>query len=134
MCGSKFDSTTGALTQVNCLSLPNGSTTANANTNAFAVDPSGKFIFVTNPALNNVSAFGIDAATRTLSPVRGSPFPAGSEPNALAIDAKGFLLYVTNGGSNDVSAYVVDRTSGALTAIAGSPFVAGSSLGAISLL
>jgi 6-phosphogluconolactonase len=128
-CAEQINSTTGALTKVNCSPLA----TARDN-NALATDPLGSFVFVTNPSANTVSVFSIDAATGALSPITGSPFPAGNKPAALAVDAKGEVLYVTNSGSNDISAYVVNRTTGGLGTIPGSPFGAGSGPVAIGLL
>jgi DNA-binding beta-propeller fold protein YncE len=133
VCANKLDATTGVLKQVSCLALPSGSVTSGGAENGLAVDPLGKFVYVTNPALNSASVFVIDPATGTLTSPNGSPFAGGMGPTAVAADAKGAVIYVTNSGSNDVSAYVVNRTSGVLTAITGSPFVAGSTPGAISL-
>jgi 6-phosphogluconolactonase len=128
ICAEQVNSSTGALTQVNCLSFAGSSSTA------LAVDALGSFVFVVDPALNNVSAFAINATSGALSTVTGSPFPTGAMPKGLAIDAKGSVVYVTNSGSNDISAYVVNRTTGALTAIPGSPFGAGAGPGTIVLL
>src|SRR5258708_30078678 len=51
---------------------------------AVAVNPSGKFAYVTNVGNNNVSAYSIGAGG-ALTPVAGSPFAAGINPNSVAI-------------------------------------------------
>ncbi len=72
----------------------------------------------------NVSAYTIDGTTGALTPVAGSPFPAGSGPNSVTVDPTGQFAYVANFVSNNVSAYTIDGTTGALREIPGSPFPA----------
>ena len=91
-----------------------------------AVDPKGKFVYVSNIGSNNVSAYTINATSGVLTPVAGSPFAAGTSPRGVAVDLKGQFAYVTNQGSGNVSAYTINKTSGVLTPVAGSPFAAGS--------
>jgi 6-phosphogluconolactonase len=77
--GYRIDSVTGALTQV--VGSP---FTAGFYPISVAVDPSGKFVYVTLP---NGGIFGlkIDASTGALTPIPGSPFAAqGADPNCIA--------------------------------------------------
>jgi DNA-binding beta-propeller fold protein YncE len=78
----------------------------------------------------NVSAYSIDGTTGALTPVAGSPFPAGFGSLSVTVDPTGQFAYVANRGfspdNGTVSAYTIDGTTGALTEIAGSPFPAGS--------
>ena len=64
-------------------------------------------------------ALGEDGA---LTPVPGSPFPAGNLPASVAVDPTGKFAYVVNEGGNNVSAYRIGK-NGALTPIPGSPFL-----------
>jgi DNA-binding beta-propeller fold protein YncE len=92
-----------------------------------AVDPTGKFAYVTNANSNNVSAYGI-GANGALTPVSGSPFLAGKGPVGVAVDPTGEFAYVANGGTGigtNVSAYSIGA-NGALTPVPGSPFLAGN--------
>jgi hypothetical protein len=50
-----------------------------------AVDPSGKFAYVTNVNDNNVSGYTIDPSTGALTAIAGSPFAAGGGPFSVAI-------------------------------------------------
>jgi len=50
-----------------------------------AIDPSGTFLYVTTRGLSSVSAYTRDATSGALSPVAGSPFPAGSLPSVIVI-------------------------------------------------
>jgi hypothetical protein len=71
---------------------------------------------------NSVLAYGVDAVTGTLTPVPGSPFPAGKSPSAVAVDPVGRFLYVTV--TDGILAYQIG-SDGALTAVPGSPFPLG---------
>ncbi len=82
-----IDSTTGALSPV-----PGSPFAAGSFPISVAVDPSGKFAYVTNQCGNvfcsvsgSVSAYTIDSTTGALSPVPGSPFAAGTFPLSVAI-------------------------------------------------
>jgi DNA-binding beta-propeller fold protein YncE len=73
--------------------------------------------------LNQVAAFSADSATGALTPVPGSPFPAGNGASVLA--AVDNFLYVANAGDGTVSGYSMDSSSGALTPLPDSPFGSG---------
>src|SRR2546430_15185525 len=74
---------TGALT-----SIPGSPFTGGENPQGLLIHPSGKFLYVTNvTSINNnltgaISAFLINSSTGAISPLAGSPFPAGSVPDA----------------------------------------------------
>ena len=92
-----------------------------------AIDPSGRFVFVTNQNSNSISAFSINSSTGALTRVPGSPFDSGPGPIGAFVHPSGKFLYVTNNGAGTISGYSIDDTSGALTQITGSPFVASGS-------
>ena len=89
-----------------------------------AVDPSGKFAYVSNYGSDNVSAYTIDASNGALKQVKGSPFGAAAGPCSVVADPAGKFIYVPNNGSGNVSAYQI-KSDGMLTEIKGSPFGAG---------
>jgi DNA-binding beta-propeller fold protein YncE len=84
-----------------------------------------QFAYVASNGTDSVSGFLIDRGTGALTPVAGSPFPAGSFPVSVAVDPSGKFAYAANETSGNVSGYSIEPSTGALTAIAGSPFVAG---------
>jgi 6-phosphogluconolactonase (cycloisomerase 2 family) len=95
-----------------------------------AVAPSGKFLYVTNSASNNISAFSTqDDPTQpnfgALTPVPGSPFPTQRLPISIAIDPSGSFALVANADADSISSYAIDPVTGALSLIFGSPFAAG---------
>jgi len=108
---------TGALTSVQTIS---GDSPISA-----AIDPTGSFLFAANVNSNSVSAFTFDQNTGLLTPVAGSPFPAGLNPQSVAIE-HGKFLYVPNGNSASVSAYAINAKTGALLPVPGSPFPTGA--------
>ena len=75
----------------------------------------GKFVYVINEGPNNISAYSINAATGSLTPVSGSPFTAGKYTENVAVDPTGKFVYVTNWGDGNISAYTVNASTGALT-------------------
>jgi DNA-binding beta-propeller fold protein YncE len=90
-----------------------------------------EFAYVTIPASNEVAGYSIDATSGALTPLAGSPFPAGVGPSSAVVSAGGQSLYVVNPASNSLSVYSIDHTSGALTPVSGSPFPVGQSPSAV---
>jgi YVTN family beta-propeller protein len=104
------NSTTGALTSI-------GTIAAGAGPDSVAVDPAGKFAYVTNFGSNDVSMYTIDATTGALASIGTGTIAAGTSPDSVAVDPAGKFAYVTNFNSNDVSMYTIDATTGALASI-----------------
>lgn len=88
------------------------------------IEPSGRFLYIADPAHNAVLGFAIQS-NGTLTAITGSPFAAGLQPGAVLADPQGAFLFAANFGSNDVSVFVIDSASGALGQITGSPFATG---------
>src|SRR5208282_848088 len=104
------NSTTGALTSI-------GTIAAGAGPDSVAVDPAGKFAYVTNFGSNDVSMYTIDATTGALASIGTGTIAAGTSPDSVAVDPAGKFAYVTNFNSNDVSMYTIDATTGTLASI-----------------
>ena len=88
--------------------------------NSVAVDPSGRFAYMTNGGMNTgglniVSAYTIDSTSGALTSI--GTVATGEDPNSVAIEPGGKFAYVANFSSNDVSMYTINATSGALTSI-----------------
>jgi 6-phosphogluconolactonase (cycloisomerase 2 family) len=101
-----INASTGALT-------PIGTIAAGTDPVSVAVDPAGKFTYVTNATSNNVSMYTINAATGGLTSVGTAA--AGTNPASVAVSPTGKFAYATNSGSNDVSMYTINGTTGVLT-------------------
>jgi 6-phosphogluconolactonase len=119
----------GALSAVNGspFLLPNDPPYSNLNNvDSLAMHPSGQFLYAPDPPANEVIAFGVDSTTGVLTPIAGSPFPAGTQPEQVVVTPSGQFLYVsdddTSASAGGIWGFTINSSSGALTTIAGSPF------------
>jgi 6-phosphogluconolactonase len=125
-----IDAITGGLHPLSGVKFPPGYGASSAT-----VDTTGKFLYATScqtdqfgfcsAGTNVVFAYSIDRTLGTLTPVAGSPFPAGSTPRSIAADPTGRFLFVGNYFGTSVSSYIIDANTGALTTVPGSPFQVG---------
>ena len=67
-----INNTTGALSPVGGSPFPTGFMPISVT-----VDPSGRFVYVTNSGSSSVSAYTINSITGVLSPIGGSPLQPG---------------------------------------------------------
>jgi len=88
-----------------------------------ALDPAGKFLYVSNIQDNTVSAFTISATTGVLTPVVGSPYAVPSVAG-LTVEASGKFLYVSS--ANAIAGFSINSSTGALTSL-GPSLAAGTS-------
>ena len=112
----KIDATLGTLTEVAGSPFVTGT-----NPSDITVDPSGKFVYVTNRVYYSiytanqpgyVSAYAIDSTTGALTFVNSVATANG--PSSVAIDPSGKFAYVANAVSANISAYKINATTGAL--------------------
>jgi 6-phosphogluconolactonase len=82
-----------------------------------------EFVYVANGD-GNISAYRI-GEEGILTPVAGSPFPAGNDPVSIVATPLSKFVYVANSFSNNISAYRIGE-NGALKPLAGSPFPLGA--------
>lgn len=95
-----------------------------------AIDPAGKFLYVSNVYSlmgfpGPLYAYSIDAGTGALTPVPGSPFLVGGVQDSLAVDASGKFLIVSitpKVPGNCLAVLSIDPSTGGLTPVPGSPF------------
>lgn len=133
--GMSIDSATGALSSVgwNPVQI---STSAPWGPNEFVIDPTGRFLYVSDSSWLTISAFQINQIDGSLTEIGGSPFSLGSSmgnyPKSIQIDPSGKYLYVAlrcaswapTCGSNTLYGFSIDTQDGGLTALSGSPWVA----------
>jgi 6-phosphogluconolactonase (cycloisomerase 2 family) len=92
-----------------------GTFSARTNPSSITVHSTGQFVYVTNQATNDISAFQVNTGTGQLTSVPGQPFAAGVSPVSSVIGDSGQRLYVVNQGSSNVSGYSIDAATGTLT-------------------
>ncbi|WP_158789632.1 beta-propeller fold lactonase family protein [Granulicella sp. L46] len=113
---------TGALTPITGTNPKNGFG-AGVSPSAIAIDPTGKYVYVTDKAQNQVYGYGISNTTSgALTGLVTSPFATGQFPVAITIEPRGKYVYVANYNSQTVSSYSLNLSNGALGASAGSNF------------
>jgi 6-phosphogluconolactonase (cycloisomerase 2 family) len=89
------------------------------------IDPSGKFLYVSDAFNNNIVGYEIDPLTGILSAISAGPFLTGPAPWSMAFDPSGKFVYTAcNGGG--IYGYEFDAMTGVLTQIPGSPSAAGN--------
>ena len=93
---------------------------------AIAIDPNGRYLYVTNRDSASVSGFTITPGTQafpgSLQPIKGSPFAAGLGPVAVVVDPSAQFVYVADHDSNQVSGYKLGSGTGVLAPVSDSPF------------
>jgi 6-phosphogluconolactonase (cycloisomerase 2 family) len=90
---------------------------------AIAIDPTGKYVYVTDKSNNDVLGYQIaNGTTGNLTGLVSSPFPTGLYPVAITIEPRGKYVYVANYNSSTVSSYSLNLANGSLGASAGSGF------------
>ena len=82
------------------------------------------FLYVSNSGGTDISAYSVDTTTGVLTPLVGSPFPAGTSPQGMTVSASGGVAFVSNAGSADVSGYLLGAGTGFLTPASVPPFPA----------
>jgi 6-phosphogluconolactonase (cycloisomerase 2 family) len=120
---------------------------AQTSPSGLAVTPNGAFLYVANAGANsnNISAWAIcdnvlttcanpNTPDGTLSPVTGSPFPAGLGPVAIAFDPGFNFAYVVDKQSSTISQYSYGPGNGVLTPLSPATISAGLNPVSISIL
>ena len=86
---------------------------------AIAIDPTSRFVYVTDRSTNQLYGNLVQAGGR-LIPMTTSPFSTGLLPVAITIDPRGLFLYVSNFNANTVSAFAINQATGAPSGAVGS--------------
>ena len=110
-----INATTGALTYTGMLS---GNCPGLCFPSSVAVEPSGKFAYVTSGGAGfpfNVEMYTINGTTGALTSI--GTIATGTDPAFVAVDPSGKFAYEANSGSNDVSMYTIEATTGVLASI-----------------
>ena len=126
--GFSINSTTGALSAIGGSPFSLGGTPPGAG-GLSAFVSAGSYLYATDLNAGRVAGFAYDSASGKLTPVPGSPFPAGNTPvQAVQAGSQGKFLYVSNlnDSAGGISAFTIDLNTGTLTPILGSPFPTGA--------
>jgi 6-phosphogluconolactonase (cycloisomerase 2 family) len=94
--------------------LPNSPFSAGTAPTAMAIDPTSRFLYVTDSAQNQVIEYTIQS-TGQLNPINEGLAQTGNFPNGITVDPRGMFVYVTNYTDGTISTYNVNTANGILT-------------------
>ena len=84
-----------------------------------AISTDGNFLYTALSNTNLVAVLGINRITGVITPVAGSPFPAGASiPEQKVLSPSGKYLYVGNASVSSISAFSISN-SGTLSMVQG---------------
>ena len=66
---------------------------------------------------SQIAVYRVDNSSGLLTPLAGSPYPAGIFPTSIAVHPSGKFVYVANTGEGDVSFFSINAATGAITEI-----------------
>lgn len=117
--GFTLNTTSGALTLLpnnTCTTTTCTGTKVGTTPSALAIDPTGRYLYVTDEAANEVIGFSIGASTTAgaLTSLNSSPYTTGAYPVAITIDPRGKYVYVANYNGSSVSSYSLTSADGSL--------------------
>ena len=126
--GFSINSSTGALTAVGGSPFPVGGSPPGAGGLSRFVS-GGAYLYATDLNAGKVTGFTFDSSSGKITPVPGSPFPAGDTPvQAVQEGFQSKFLYVSNlnDSAGGISAFTIGQGTGVLSPISGSPFPTGA--------
>ena len=97
---------------------------AGTSPNAVTSDPTGKFLYVTDGASNQM--YGFQVQTNGSLVMMPKPFKTDNLPNAVAVDPRGIYVYTANFNANDISAFTIDQTTGNATPLSAPIYAVGN--------
>jgi 6-phosphogluconolactonase len=125
------DTSSGALTPVAGTTATTGFA-AGVQPSAVAEDPTGRFVYVTDRAANQLIGYTVLSGGGLLPMVNG-PFATGLFPVALLVDPRGEYIYVANFNSKTISAYALNVKNGTPSGVAGTSVLTGTGPNSIAL-
>jgi 6-phosphogluconolactonase len=109
-----YDDERGSLDELQVLStLPAGASREDCSTAEIAVEPAGRFVYVSNRGHDSIAIFGIDQASGRVTAAGHVP-TQGRTPRNFAIDPTGTFLYAANQNSDTIVHFRIDHQDGQL--------------------
>ncbi|WP_407158528.1 lactonase family protein [Bradyrhizobium sp. STM 3557] len=111
---NRYDRATGSITPIQIVpSTPDSFVGANTSAEV-EVDPTGRFVYVSNRGSDLIGVFSIDLASGRVTPA-GWTSSAGRGPRFMTIDPCGTLLHVANELTDTIVTFNIDPETGALS-------------------
>ena len=115
------DTTAGTLTPVSGSTATSGFA-AGVQPSAIAEDPTGRFVYVTDQAANQLIGYVV-LNGGGLQPMINGPFATGLFPLAVIVDPRGKYVYVANYNARSISGYTLNVANGTPSANSGSAII-----------
>jgi len=110
-----YDTDTGAMNELQVLStLPQGVHDSGWSTAEVAVEPAGRFVYVSNRGHDSIACFAIDQDTGRIA-AAGHVSTGGRMPRNFTIDSTGRWLYAGNQESDNIVHFDLDPETGRLS-------------------
>lgn len=110
----KWDSNEGKLTPLQILTTQPETYTGNNTASEIEIDPSGKFVYVSNRGHDSIAAFKVDTKTGLLASA-GWTSSQGKGPRFFSIAPGGDYLYAANENSDTIVTFKINKKTGALS-------------------
>jgi 6-phosphogluconolactonase len=109
-----YESSTGAMRELQWLStLPADANREGCSTAQVLVEPSGRYVYVSNRGHDSIAGFTIDQSTGEIE-ARGHVSTHGKTPRNFMIDPSGKWLYAANQNSDTIVQFRIDFSNGEL--------------------
>ncbi len=108
----RINRTTGAIRETPASSFATG-----PSPTAIAVAPSGRFVHVSDQAINKVWVARIAALTGNLTAISGSPFQADAQTDFITVDPSGGYVYTGSFTNDEVTVFNANQMNGRLTTV-----------------
>jgi 6-phosphogluconolactonase len=110
-----YDAASGAMRELQVVStLPVGAEPEDWSTAEVVVEPSGRFVYVSNRGHDSIAIFEIDRVSGLVT-ASGYVSTQGRTPRTIAVDPSGRRLYAANQDSDTIVHFDLDTRTGELT-------------------
>ena len=107
-----YDGPSGVLRELQVVpTLPDGASAAKLSTAEVLVEPSGRWVYVSNRGHDSIAVFAIDQDSGRLTSA-GHVATQGRTPRHFALDGAGTRMYVANQDSDSIVQFRIDQQSG----------------------
>jgi 6-phosphogluconolactonase len=109
-----YDGGRGAFEELHHLpTLPEGASGGRFSTAQIVIEPSGRYVYVSNRGHDTIAIFAIDQASGRLRALGHEP-TGGRTPRNFNVEPSGEYLYAANQNSDTIVQFRIDRASGQL--------------------
>jgi 6-phosphogluconolactonase len=109
-----YDGERGAFEELHYLpTLPEGANRERVSTAQIVVEPSGRYVYVSNRGHDTIAGFRIDQGSGRLEAIGHTP-TGGRTPRNFQVDPSGTFLYAANQSTDTLVHFRIDKASGKL--------------------